>query len=162
MAVYGGCNLLAELVPYRLQPQMQWERAIPFRPEWAAVYLSLDVLLLVAFLRLEETRLRRFVRALVVQTLVAGVCFLVLPMQPMAQGEGDRLFQLADAVNLKNNYFPSLHVSYAFTAALFSPGFWPWALAVTASTLLLHQHYVADLLGAALLAAWAVRRNGGH
>jgi membrane-associated phospholipid phosphatase len=63
-------------------------------------------------------------------------------------------------MNLDYNLFPSLHVGMATLSATFyskwskRPAalfFWLWAAAFAASTLLTRQHYIADVLGGALL-----------
>lgn len=163
LLLYGGCSWLTGWVPYRFAPLLPGERGIPFVPQWAAVYLSLNVLLLVSVLR---PRLGALLLTLVAQTAIACVFFLVLPLQRLEPVGAGGLFAYADALNLENNYFPSLHVSYALTvAALYSRGsgrglqwaWWTWAAGIAASTLLLRQHYVVDVLGAALLAAVSLR-----
>jgi membrane-associated phospholipid phosphatase len=64
---------------------------------------------------------------------------------------------------MPNNNFPSLHVSFAFLCYFCMRRYRPrlalptliLAIAVSASTVLVKQHYVADVLGA-IPVAWAV------
>lgn len=112
-------------------------------------------MLLWLFLGLPSGRLYRLTGALVCQTLAAWPMFVLLPIAsiPTPEIELPLLFQVADWVNLDNNYLPSLHVSYATTCAFFAGGpLWTlWAVAISASTLLCHQHYLLDVLAGFLL-----------
>jgi len=72
------------------------------------------------------------------------------------------IFVLADTMNLELNYFPSLHVCFAFTTAwFFAPRYrWLgllWASAVAWSTLAIREHYLADVAGGLLLAVVGIR-----
>lgn len=150
---YGSADLLAGFVPYRISlPRLEW----PFYPETAVIYLSVDLMLLLLFLRLPVDKLCRLVGALVSQTLTAVPIFILLPIAPITASEIEApfVYHLADWINLDNNYFPSLHVSYATTCALSAGGvlWWTWAMAVSASTLLCHQHYLLDVAAGFLLA----------
>ena len=53
-AVYGGANLLAGAVPWRVRPALAFEAAIPFLPAAATVYLSLPLLLVCCALRADR------------------------------------------------------------------------------------------------------------
>ena len=72
------------------------------------------------------------------------------------------MFVLADLVNLENNYFPSLHVCFAFMSAMvaaryltFIPALLAlfWAVLIAVSTMLIHEHHFVDILGGILLAS---------
>lgn len=161
MAVYGACDRLVTFVPYRLTPLLPGESSLPFRPAWSAVYLSLNFLLLAGLWVLKDVReLLAFCLTLMAETLLAAVFFLLVPLAPLPPVTASGLFPLADSLNLTNNYFPSLHVTYALTAAGFYSGglWWLWAGAVALSTLLLRQHYLVDLLGAVALSVFALRQ----
>jgi hypothetical protein len=138
----------------------------PFWPQWAAVYLSLDLLIPWSFWRVPQARLPFLAAGLLVSTLIAWPFFLLLPLAPIPQpagGPGPWTFQLADLLNLSGNYFPSLHVAYALLCSAFlgSPGVWCWAALIAVSTLLTHQHYSIDVLGGAGL-AWLSYRWVHH
>jgi membrane-associated phospholipid phosphatase len=163
-ALYGGTAALTGLHSWRLPLYFQFELAIPFWPQWAGVYLSLDLLLgLAPFIFRSLRQLLPLFVTLVGETVAAVPFFLLLPIQagfPSHPAAGF-LFNLADTTNLEHNYLPSLHVAFAFTTALaFSrlcrwPGrcfFLGWALAIAASTLLIHEHHLLDLLAGGLLA----------
>lgn len=150
--LYAGADLLAGLVPYRLHPPyLHW----PFLPQLSSLYLSVDLMLLWLFFRLPTHRLTGLFCTLLSQLAIAGPLFVAFPFAPPpgAQNDTSFWFRLADLINLDNNYFPSLHVAFAVTCALYARGalWWVWATGIAASTLLTHQHYLIDVLGGAAL-----------
>ena len=153
--LYGTSDWLATSVSYRIpMKQPSW----PFRPGWAPVYLSLNLLLVVAFVA--SKRKAELFTSLTLQTLAAWPLFVVLPLQPIELPErpDSWWFTVADTVNLHLNYLPSLHVGYALTAAYFLgrplPALWAGAIAV--STVFTYQHYPIDVVAGALLAGIAI------
>ncbi len=128
------------------------------------------VLLLTPFILRTWRSFTPFFVTLTVETLVAGVFFLVLPTaqaypERVASGLFAGLFRFADRMNLEYNEFPSLHVAFAVTAAvvfgrrcgwLGRSLFFLWGAGVAASTLFLHEHHLLDLLGGAALGLAAV------
>ncbi|RKH47659.1 phosphatase PAP2 family protein [Corallococcus llansteffanensis] len=172
LAVYGGASWVTGFYPGGLRVDLPFEQHVPFIPGWAAVYVSMDALLLLSLFIFRTWRqMLPFALALCAQTVVGALCFLVFPVEvawaPRAvTGGWMQVFQLADTMNLERNYLPSLHVAFACTAALaYSERSGPvarglftlWALAIAASTLLIHEHHLVDVLAGALL-AWATWR----
>ncbi|ATB31304.1 phosphatase PAP2 family protein [Melittangium boletus] len=172
LLVYGGASWVTGFYPGGLRVDLPFERHIPFVPAWAAVYVSMDVLLLLSLFILRTWRdMVPFVSALALETVLGAGCFLLLPVEvawPAREVSGDSafVFLLADTMNLERNYLPSLHVAFACTAALAygerggglaRAGFTLWATAIAASTLLIHEHHVVDVLAGALL-AWGTWR----
>jgi membrane-associated phospholipid phosphatase len=118
-----------------------------------------------------DVELRALAATLFAVILVGGVCFLLLPVElafpPTPEcGPWDGLVRFAKAVALTNNMLPSLHVALSVAcAAVCSPYagalgrmiLWSWASVVAVSTLLLHQHYLIDVLTGASLGAAGVR-----
>lgn len=164
LGLYGSANLLTSLHSWRWpMPPTRW----PFQASWSAVYLSLDLLLPLAFWRVRTERLGAFTAALLIATLVAWPFFLLFPLAaiPPPGAAAGSLFQLADRLNLEANFFPSLHVAYALLAAAFltHPAAWLWGLLIAVSTLLTHQHYTMDVVAGGILAAvswrWALGRG---
>jgi hypothetical protein len=116
--------------------------------------------------------------ALMLETVVAAVCFMLLPVDPPAidccePGIAGAFFHVADVLNLERNDFPSLHVAFAFTlAAAFAPRagrtgtvmLYAWAVVTAVSTLLTRQHNVLDVAGGMTLAAiaWPVAGKWGR
>ncbi|QQR41369.1 inositol phosphorylceramide synthase [Myxococcus xanthus] len=172
VTVYGGASWLTGFYTGGLRVELSFERHIPFMPSWALVYVSMDVLLLLSLFVFRTWRdMVPFALALCVETALAAVCFLLFPVEvawpPRAvEGTWAGVFQLADTLNLERNYLPSLHVAFACTAALAYAEragalgrilFGLWALAIAASTLLIHEHHVVDVVAGALL-AWGTWR----
>jgi hypothetical protein len=160
-SVYGGAILLARL---RRAPTTDfyfpWEMRLPFLPSWSLVYLSVPLLILLTPFILRTWRtFTAFVLTLTVETLIAGVFFLAMPVTQafpprVADGFFGGVFHLADRINLDYNKFPSLHIAFALTAAvvfgrrcgwLGRTLFALWIVAVGASTLLIHEHQILDL-----------------
>lgn len=160
--LYGTSDWLAASVPYRIpMKQPSW----PFRPGWAPVYLSLNLLLVVAFVA--SKRKAELFTSLTLQTLAACPLFVVLPLQPieLPKRPDSWWFTVADTVNLHLNYLPSLHVGFALTAAYFlgRPLTALWAGAIALSTVFTYQHYPVDVVAGALLAGiaiWLVQGRG--
>ncbi|MGV3623082.1 MAG: phosphatase PAP2 family protein [Archangium sp.] len=158
--IYGGASALSGLIPWRIRVDLPFESSIPFVPWSAVVYLSMDLLLLLAPLVLKDARrLAAFGALLIVQMLIAAPFFVLLPVADVfppriVTGAAAPFFALADTMNLERNYLPSLHVAFSVTAARTygGRGWWLWALAIAASTLLMHEHYVVDVLAGAALA----------
>lgn len=166
-SVYGGASLLAKLrQPRVVDFYFPWELHLPFLPSWTLVYLTVPLLLLLTPFILRTWRtFTPFFLTLTVETLIAGVFFLAIPLAPaypkrMAEGFFGGVFHLADRLNLDYNKFPSLNIAFAVTAAIVFGRrcgwlgrtlFGLWIVAVVASPLLMHEHQVFDLLGGAVL-----------
>ncbi|QRK09104.1 phosphatase PAP2 family protein [Archangium violaceum] len=172
LVVYGGASAVTGFYTWGVRVDLPFERHIPFVPAWAAVYVSMDLLLLLSLLVFRTWReMAPFVLALCLETVLGAACFLLLPVEvawPPREVSGGwaSVFFLADTMNLERNYLPSLHVAFACTAALAygERGGWLarslfglWAMAITASTLLIHEHHLADVLAGAIL-AWGTWR----
>lgn len=162
---YGGASALSGLVPWRVRVDLPFEHDLPFVPWSAVVYLSMDALLLLsAFVFKDSRQLAAFAALLIVETLVAAPVFVLLPVADVfapraASGVAGVFFQLADTMNLERNYLPSLHVAFSVTAAKAYGGrwWWLWAVAIAASTVLMKEHYVVDVLAGAALALLVYR-----
>ena len=175
--VYGTCNWITGLHNYRLRISLPWEDRIPFYPSASLVYMSIYPLFgLIPFVLRTRRDLNRLGAALGLLIGLAGIGFLLLPSFPIPRSDGDGmwvwLFQLADTMNLTYNDLPSLHVGLtvacvsamcrsldrATSIGLWSIiGLWCWAAAVAWSTLLMHEHYVIDVLAGWCLAVACVR-----
>lgn len=177
--LYGGASALSAYVPWRVPMALPLDARLPFVPDAAIVYLTIGPMLLAApFVLRDFASLLPLFAALMVETAVAAVCFMLLPVDPPAidccqPGIVGAVFHLADIMNLERNDFPSLHVAFAFTLALaFSPRtnvvgrvmLFAWAIITALSTLLTRQHNLLDVVGGALLAvvAWRVAGSWGR
>jgi hypothetical protein len=175
LTVYGGANWLAGLHSYRVRLWTDWELSIPFVPAAAALYLSIFPLFWIApFALRTPAQLQALARALAWSIAIAGIGFVLLPSDHARTvatpgGPFGKLFWIADQINMNYNYLPSLHVAmsvvcaYAYSHATARTGFrvlyWMWAAAIAASTLLTHQHYVADVVTGGALGLLAAART---
>jgi membrane-associated phospholipid phosphatase len=156
------------------QPMLPFEPRIPLvaaaYPIYASVYLEIVLPLFLA-----RTR-RAFLRtqlAITVASLLAFAVFLAAPMpypRPVLTTQADfhGLLALEWAVDGPRCTFPSLHVAIAFVLWLGLRDEAPrWrlpllllAIAVAISTVLVKQHFIADVAAGAVLAAVAWRLSG--
>jgi membrane-associated phospholipid phosphatase len=172
--VYAGADALTAHRSLRVPVHFSAELRIPLVPTMSLFYMSIYPLFLIAPFVL---RTRREFRAVVITLAViigcSGIVFLVLPAQlayaPPREadlGVWAGLYHLSDTLNLTYNLLPSLHVALAAAcAAVFAPrapaavkaGLWLWVSLIAASTVLIHQHHVLDVVTGWLLAVICVR-----
>ncbi len=168
--VYGGANWIVSAHDQRVRLHFDWEMSLPFLPGAAVVYLSLfPMLWLSPFVIHSAERLKELAKALARLICISGVGFLLLPSDDVrvhgaVSGFSGWVFELADRINLDHNHFPSLHVGMAVLCARTlartagrraAAVVWIWALAISLSTLITHQHYVVDVVAGGLL-GWCV------
>jgi len=164
---YGASAWLADFLDYRFSVGFEFEKRIPFVPAMALVYLTVGPMMLLSIFILRRTQpMRLLLRVLCTQVLVGFFFFLAFPVEsnfPPTPDQGGLplIYRIADLINLKNNELPSLHLCFAATMAfVYSTGrgpavsvlFHAWALAIAASTLLIHEHNLLDLVAGYLLA----------
>ena len=151
-------------------PERAIDRELPLRPAWTPVYLSMWIfsLLPVTVVRGAELR-RRTILSYLTSVITAYIVFLlyptVAPRPADVPGDGVITWSLRTlyAIDPPYNCFPSLHVAYAFLAALstyrvrrgLGIAALMWAVVIAISTLFIKQHYVADIVAGALLAVVA-------
>ena len=167
---YGGASALSAYVPWRVPLALSLDEQLPFIPGAAIIYLTISPMLLLApFVLRSLASILPLFAALMFETVVAAVCFMLLPVDPPAidccePGIAGAFFHVADVLNLERNDLPSLHVAFAFTlAAAFAPrtgragtvALYAWAVVTALSTLLTRQHNVLDVAGGMTLAAIA-------
>jgi membrane-associated phospholipid phosphatase len=176
---YGGAAALAPFIPWRVSVALPVDASMPFVPVASALYLTIAPMMLLAPFVLRDlgSVLPLFV-AFLLETTVAAAFFLLMPIDDVpvsceADGAACAIFRFADALNLHHNNLPSLHVAFAWTLAfaLSRRAAWPgtallyfWAVAVSLSTMLTHQHFLADVVtGAALaLVCWRIADRWGR
>ena len=132
-----------------------WERDIPFIPALSVFYVSLTPLLCLApFVIRNICDFRVLFKVMVTETIIGAVCFLLLPVEsgyPSRQVSGffAPVYNFADHLNLTYNELPSLHVAFAYTAAIIFGQrlqysgrilLLIWASLIAISTLFTHQH----------------------
>ncbi|NSX53779.1 phosphatase PAP2 family protein [Parasulfitobacter algicola] len=165
--IYGGTNFITHFRSDLPSLRIPLDDAIPLIPEFSIFYLSAMVFFCLPLLIMPKRNLLVLAYALSVQVLIAGICYLMFPLQPNSYDPpANIVFQIADFVNLTYNDCPSLHV--ALTAS-FAMGMWPflrtvwkpviaiWALLIIASTLLTHQHHILDVAGGLVLAVFGLK-----
>jgi membrane-associated phospholipid phosphatase len=176
LVVYGGADWLTGRHAFRVPVAMTWERQIPYIPAAVLGYMSMYPLFALApFVLKTVGELRQFAKALALLIAVAGAVFVFLPAElaydPLpAPGIWRPLVDFADALNLRYNLAPSLHVGFSVAcAAAYAPNvvrwqaamLWLWALVVAVSTLLFHEHHVVDVVSGWVLALLCVRWTCG-
>ncbi|HVT57029.1 MAG TPA: phosphatase PAP2 family protein [Thermoanaerobaculia bacterium] len=174
VAVYGGADSLTARRSFRVPVHVAAELRIPFVPAMTLVYMSIYVLFILApFVLRTRRELRAAITTLAVITFAGGIGFLLFPAElafpPPPESElgiWAGLFHFADDLNLTYNLLPSLHVALSvacvamFSAHAAAAGrvlLWSWAGLIAASTVLIHQHHVLDVVTGWLLAAACVR-----
>lgn len=168
LVAFVGADRVSRYVPWAIHIDLPIERHFPFVPELVWLYLSLDLVLpLAPFVLRRVEELAILFLALALATLVAAATFVVLPVEARFAdfappgGWLGLVFSFADTINLDRNLLPSLHVAFAVLAALalapkggltlrFVLG--AWAIGVSASTVLLRQHHLLDVVAGVALA----------
>ena len=161
--VYGGADLLTARRAFRVPVHLSAELRIPFVPSMTVFYMSLYILFVLApFILRTRREFRAVVGAMASAILVSGIAFLLFPAElafapPREEDLGiwAGLYRIADGLNLTYNLLPSLHVAFAVVCvSAFSPRaprtiralLWLWAVLIAASTVLIHQHHVLDVI----------------
>jgi membrane-associated phospholipid phosphatase len=165
-SVYPGANWFASLRPAPQKLYLRAELALPFVPQFIWLYLSMYLLFLLPVFFMRPDQLRLLAKRLIVATLIAGICFLLIPAKlgfvrelPDAvfyRSIFDQMFRIDHPFNL----VPSLHVIYSTTIMLaiienartwLKPLLAVWLTLILASTLLVHQHHVLDVISGLLV-----------
>jgi membrane-associated phospholipid phosphatase len=170
MVVYHTANAYAARAAARGEVgtwHWEWELGIPLVPWLIIPYWSIDLLFVVApFLCTTRSELFTLAGRLALATLVAGLCFVVWPLQLGFERASDHgvltpLFTALHGMDRPHNLFPSLHVTYAFILRwTFDRHLsrWPraifhvWFACISVSAVLVHQHHLVDVAGAIVLA----------
>jgi membrane-associated phospholipid phosphatase len=183
--IYGGADWVTGRHTYRVRLHLDAEVRIPFVPASVLGYLSTYLLLAAPpFVLRSRRELQALAATLLAVILAAGVCFLIVPAEPAfpplgESGVWDGLVRFAKWVARTHNYAPSLHVALSVVCvAVYARHagrvgrvlLWLWAAGIAASTLLLHQHYLVDVVTGLLLglagvrwvySRWAAPERGG-
>jgi membrane-associated phospholipid phosphatase len=167
LLVYGGCLWVTARRHDVGVFFFTWERAIPFVPFMILPYMSIDLFFVAApFLFSQERELRVFVTRVATAIIVAGLCFLVVPLRfafprPQAAGWLGALFDWFRGMDAPYNLFPSLHAALLLflldsyvrqLRGVARAAVMLWFVLIALSPLLTHQHHVIDILGGFALA----------
>jgi protein-tyrosine phosphatase/membrane-associated phospholipid phosphatase len=168
LLVYGGCNWITAQRSDVGTWYFAWERHIPFVPLLIVPYLSIDLFFIAApFLCRNAQERRTFARRTSFAIVVAGACFLLLPLRcaferPAVTGWLGAIFTAFRRLDQPYNLFPSLHITlctlladiYArHTRGVVHAVLQVWFSLIGLSTVLTYQHHVVDVLGGGVLAA---------
>lgn len=147
-------------------PLTSLDRAVPLSPWAMPLYCSHFVFLPFALLSIRgEAAFDRTLKSVLLAAVLSDLIFFVFPTtfpRPAADGV---LFDAIRSLDAPANCFPSQHVALAFLAAWglrldgrpWAPLGYAWAAVIAASTILVKQHYAADVAGGLALAALSLR-----
>src|SRR4051812_36487639 len=168
-AVYGTTNYLTSLRHDVGSWVYPWEHYIPFIPLMIVPYMSIDLFFVAApFVCTDRRELRLLALRVCAAILICGAFFLAMPLRftferPPVHGILGVVFNHFRQMDKPYNQFPSLHIVLrtilADLYARHAPRRWlrvlsdVWFSLIGASTLLVYQHHVVDVVGGFALAA---------
>jgi membrane-associated phospholipid phosphatase len=168
LMVYGSCNWISSRRANVGTIYFEWERKIPFVPFFILPYMSIDLFFIVGpFLCQTDRELSIFTKRIATAIIVAGICFLLLPLRfafprPHADGWLGALFDWFRGMDAPYNLLPSLHaalmlilldVYFRHTRGFVRVAAMMWFILIALSPILTYQHHVIDILGGFVLAA---------
>jgi membrane-associated phospholipid phosphatase len=181
LIVYGGCSWITAHRSDVGTWYYSWEKFIPFVPLMIIPYMSINVFFFCGpFLCQNQNELRVLAQRITFSILVAGVCFLLIPLRfsSVRPDPGDwtgPIFRFLHRFDQPYNLFPSLHITFRTILADFyskhTKGITRmashiWFVLIGFSTLLTRQHHLVDIIGGFVLAAicfYLFRyKNGGY
>ena len=147
-----------------------YDRLIPLRPEWIWVYLLCYIYPFIPLAVVRDWhRVNKGILGFIIANLIAFVFYLALPLAfqkpELGGGVSERLLQFVYDVDFNPgaNKLPSLHVTHAWIIYLVCRGqrSMKWldpllflvASAITASTVLVRQHIILDVVAGIVLVA---------
>lgn len=169
-AVYTGARLIAgKWYHYNIESCL--DRAIPFWPPAAAVYLGCYLFWTANYIliaRQKKEEVCRFFWSDILSRIVCFICFLSFPttnVRPFVEAEGfwNQTMLWIYSIDAADNLFPSIHCLVSWFCYIGIRGkkdipVWYrgfsliMALMVCVSTLLTKQHVIVDVIGGVLLA----------
>jgi len=165
-AVYPATNWITSLRHAPLRLYLDAELAIPFVPQFVWFYLSMYVLFLLPLAFIPPENMPALGKQLIAGSLIGGVIFLLAPAQlGFARTLPEKapyraMFASMFGVDRPYNLVPSLHVIWSTAIVLACVDFartpmkialLSWLAIIVASTVLVHQHHLLDVI-----AAWAI------
>ena len=172
-AVYPTANWLASLRDQRYDFLTPWDAMIPLVPEFIFVYFSFFPFLLLPLWLVQQPVLSALGKRQIAGTLICGLVFVLFPAnlafeRVIPDAEPYRsIFSAMFFVDKPHNLLPSLHIVYtALTCLAICQCQWgkgriwlclgvvAWSAAICASTMLVHQHHVLDVVTALVLVAF--------
>ena len=172
-AVYPTANWLASLRDQRYDFITRWDAMIPLVPEFIFVYFSFFPFLVLPLWLVQQPVLSALGKRQIAGTLICGLVFVLFPAnlafeRVIPDAEPYRsIFSAMFFVDKPHNLLPSLHIVYtALTCLAICQCQWgkgrvwlclgvvAWSAAICASTMLVHQHHVLDVVTALVLVAF--------
>ena len=147
------------------------ELGIPYVEWMFVIYFSVFLIPLVVYVKaLNTDSIVLWAQKMSITMVVAGICFLIFPLENQFHKlnieRTEWVQSLVSGIAGKYNLFPSLHVALSvvtylsFITKLKSRSglvFGGWLILIVISTLLTHQHHIADVVSGLFLAV-AVNR----
>ena len=166
--VWSGAHELSDLWGRRLPLTFDWEAGIPFQKWILPLYFTLDVAVICIPLLFRSAREALPPMGLfLIQVVIAAPFFVLLPIENAYSNDmptgvwGAYLFEPLGMKNVSQwNQTPSLHVTYSLTVATVvarrfgGPWRWiafAWAIPVSISTMLVHEHHLICVVGGLIL-----------
>jgi membrane-associated phospholipid phosphatase len=168
MIVYDGCSLITARRSDVGTWYYPWESFIPFVPLMIIPYMSIFFFFVGApFLCQSRDELRVLAQRITFAILVAGACFLLIPLRlsavrPQPSDWTGVIFRFLHIFDQPYNLFPSLHITFrTILAVLYAKhtkgvirlASHVWFILIGFSTLLTYQHHIVDIVGGFVLAA---------
>jgi len=143
-----------------------WERDIPLVPWMIWPYMTLFSLFLLPLFHMSPGQISMLSRQSTATLVVAGAVFLLAPTHlgfapAVVDGLHQQMFDLLALVDTPHNLAPSLHVAFsalillgcaARTSSSLAWSYRFWLLIMSASTVLVHQHHIFDVISGLALA----------
>jgi membrane-associated phospholipid phosphatase len=181
LLVYGGCLAITSFRHDVHTLYFPSELRIPLVPAMIVPYWTLDLFFVCSFFLCANHReLRTLTLRLTTAMLIAGICFLLLPLRtayanPHVGGFFGALFDVLHGFDLPYNCAPSLHIAIALILwAVYVPKmpYGPvrtfvalWFVLIMASTVLTWQHHLIDVVSGAAMGIgclWTVSPRRRH
>src|ERR1044072_2601433 len=169
-AVYPTMNWITSLRRAPLHLYLSSELAIPFVPGFIWPYLSMYALFVLPLVFIPAERMPSLGRQLIAGCLLSAAMFLLLPAELGFAREVPKTYGAIYAqmftIDRPYNLVPSLHVIWSAAIALACVDFaripakialMAWLCIIVASTILVHQHHLLDVI-AALAIVFVLRR----
>jgi membrane-associated phospholipid phosphatase len=166
-SVYPFTNWFASTRGTPLHLYFVQELSIPFVPQFIWVYFSMNLLLLFPPFFMSANELEQLGKQLIAGTVISGLLFFLVPAElgferivPEASPYR-QLFSEIFKIDYPHNLVPSLHVIFSTSIILaICKHLTPWSRwllliwlgAIMASTILVHQHHIIDVLAGFTLA----------
>lgn len=166
-SVYPTMNWLSEYRGISYKLHFDRELSIPFVYQAIWLYLSLYLLFLLPPFLLNCRELRKLAYVLILSTFACGLAYFIFPAKlgfERALPSEDfyqNIFQVMFKIDRPYNTAPSFHVVYVTAISLAIMRLWKnafilsflgiWTVALSASTILVHQHHLVDVFSAYLV-----------